>query len=110
MADCPIHRTKIRVLTKHPITHAICTANIYKMGTTLPKGELESGQCRNNTYMFLYRYTTRTDDTKPAGWESLREFPSLVQKVFGKAGRVSPAVEEPSFLMAADGDERRRKK
>ena len=110
VADCPIHRTKIRVLTKHPITHAICTANIYKMETTLPKGELESGQCRNNTYMFLHRYTTRTDDTKPAGWQSLREFPDLIQKVFGKAIRVSPSLEEVATPRAAEGGVRRRKK
>ncbi|HZZ84763.1 MAG TPA: hypothetical protein VFE30_09515 [Anaeromyxobacteraceae bacterium] len=94
--DCPIHRTRIKVRTQHPITHAICTANIYKMDTTLPQGELESGQCRNNTYMFAYRYTTRTEDIKPVGWRSFREFAELVQQIFGRARHVRTATPLPS--------------
>jgi len=82
--DCPIHRTKINIKTNHPIEHCIVTANIYKMDTTQPEGELRSGQCRNNTYMFRHKYTTRRDpkEYRPAGWKSFSEFPKLVKKVF----------------------------
>lgn len=85
IADCPIHRTKIKVKTKHQVVHAIVTANIYKMNTEKPQGELESGQCRNNTYMFKHKYTTRMDDieVRPEGWYRFTAFPSLVANVFG---------------------------
>lgn len=82
--DCPIHRTQVKVLTNHPITHCIVTANIYKIDTTQPQGELMSGQCRNNTYMFRHKFTTRNDATefRPPSWASFSMFPSLVQSVF----------------------------
>lgn len=84
--DCPIHRTEIKIKTEHPIVHSIVTANIYKIDTTQPHGELESGQCRNNTYMFRHKYTTRNDmrEVRPPAWKSFAEFPSLVERVFGE--------------------------
>ena len=83
--DCPINRTEIKIKTEHRIVHSIVTANIYKIDTTQPHGELESGQCRNNTYMFKHKYTTRRDDkeVRPAAWRSFAEFPALVEQVFG---------------------------
>lgn len=83
IADCPINRTNIRIKTSHPITHTIVTANIYKIDTTQPYGELESGQCRNNTYMFEHKYTTRNDkeEVKPPSWKSFSEFPNLVEQI-----------------------------
>ena len=85
VSDCPIHRTEIKIKTDHPIVHSIVTANIYKIDTTQPHGELLSGQCRNNTYMFKHKYSTRNDtaELRPLGWSSFDEFPSLVEKVFG---------------------------
>lgn len=82
--DCPIHRTKVKIKTQHPIEHCIVTANIYKIDTTQPHGELESGQCRNNTYMFRNKYTTRDDpiERRPNGWDSFSEFSKLVEQVF----------------------------
>lgn len=82
--DCPIHRTRVKVITQHPIEHCIVTANIYKIDTTQPEGELNSGQCRNNTYMFRHRFTTRNDEkeVRPTGWHSLSDFPALVERVF----------------------------
>lgn len=84
VTDCPIHRTRIEVGTLHPITHCIVTANIYKIDTTQPGGELTSGQCRNNTYMFKHKYTTRNDnrEIRPNSWESLSNFPELVNLIF----------------------------
>lgn len=83
--DCPINRTRIKIPTKHPITHCIVTANIYKIDTTQPYGELTSGQCRNNTYMFKHKYTTRNDsqEIRPSGWDSFSGFPGLVKMVLG---------------------------
>jgi hypothetical protein len=82
--DCPINRTQIRIKTQHPIVHCIVTANIYKIDTTLPHGELQSGQCRNNTYMFKHKFTTRNDPTeiRPGSWKSFAELPFLVESVF----------------------------
>lgn len=90
--DCPIHRTRVKIKTSHPIEHCIVTANIYKITSTQPQGELTSGQCRNNTYMFLHRYTTRNDATeiRPAGWASFSEFTKLVQKTFQARPRRLP--------------------
>jgi hypothetical protein len=83
VSDCPINRTRIKIKTKHPITHAIVTANIYKIDTTQPYGELVSGQCRNNTYMFEHKYTTRNDkqEVRPPSWKSFSEFPNLVENI-----------------------------
>lgn len=82
--DCPIHRTSIRVKTQHPIIHSIVTANIYKIDTTQPGGELTSGQCRNNTYMFRHKYTTRNDsrEVRPASWKGFSAFPDLAESTF----------------------------
>jgi len=82
--DCPINRTRIKVRTAHPIHHAIVTANIYKIDTTQPEGELRSGQCRNNTYMFKHKYTTRNDpaEFRPPSWQSFDAFPTLIEAVF----------------------------
>ena len=82
--DCPINRTRIKVQTRHRIKHCIVTANIYKMGTTQPQGELHSGQCRNNTYMFRHKYTTRNDlhEFRPPSWASFSEFPTLIEQTF----------------------------
>lgn len=82
--DCPINRTRIKIKTYHPVTHAIVTANIYKMDTTQPHGELLSGQCRNNTYMFKHKFSTRRDaeEARPPSWKGFAEFPSLVEQVF----------------------------
>lgn len=82
--DCPIHRTSIRVKTLHPIIHSIVTANIYKIDTTQPGGELTSGQCRNNTYMFRHKYTTRNDkqEVRPESWKGFSAFPGLVESTF----------------------------
>ncbi len=82
--DCPIHRTSILVKTQHRITHCIVTANIYKIDTTQPHGELTSGQCRNNTYMFKHKYTTRNDkvEIRPSSWQEFSAFPDLVESVF----------------------------
>ena len=84
VSDCPINRTKIKVKTKHPITHSLVTANIYKMDTTQPEGELGSGQCRNNTYMFKHKYTTRNDliENRPASWSSFSEITTLINKTY----------------------------
>ncbi|WP_404937286.1 BsaWI family type II restriction enzyme [Pseudomonas sp. JDS08PS003] len=84
VTDCPINRTNIRIRTQHPITHSIVTANIYKIDSTQPFGELESGQCRNNTYMFKHKYTTRNDsiERRPQSWKSFSEFPELVKQVY----------------------------
>ncbi len=84
--DCPINRTEIKIKTAHPIVHSIVTANIYKIDTTQPQGELGSGQCRNNTYMFKHKYTTRNDEKefKPSAWKSFADFPLLVEQVFDK--------------------------
>ncbi|MCJ2183927.1 hypothetical protein MTR62_14665 [Novosphingobium sp. 1949] len=84
--DCPINRTRIKIKTAHPITHAIVTANIYKIDTTQPEGELQSGQCRNNTYMFKHKYTTRDDNQeyRPPSWKNFSDFPNLVEAVFGR--------------------------
>lgn len=83
--DCPIRRTRVKVKTLHPITHCIVTANIYKIDTTQPGGELTSGQCRNNTYMFRHKFSTRNDaiEVRPFSWDSFSKFPELVQSVFG---------------------------
>lgn len=93
--DCPIHRTEIKIKTAHPIVHSIVTANIYKIDTTQPHGELESGQCRNNTYMFKHKYSTRNDEreVRPPAWKSFADFPLLVEQVFG--GYLSGASAEP---------------
>lgn len=82
--DCPINRTEIKIKTKHPITHCIVTANIYKIDTTQPHGELESGQCRNNTYMFKHKYTTRNDsiEIRPPSWKSFSDITDLVKSVY----------------------------
>ena len=82
--DCPIHRTRVKIFTKHPIVHSIVTANIYKMDTTQPHGELTSGQCRNNTYMFKHKFTTRRDskEVRPAGWSSFSDFTAVVRQTF----------------------------
>jgi len=82
--DCPVRRTKVKMKTRRKITHCIVTANIYKIDTTLPQGELSSGQCRNNTFMFEHRFSTRNDpaEVRPAGWNSFAEFPALVTAVF----------------------------
>jgi hypothetical protein len=82
--DCPVNRTRVKIRTKHPIEHAIVTANIYKIDTTQPEGELNSGQCKNNTYMFRHKYTTRNDskEFRPPGWHSFSEFPKLIMRVF----------------------------
>lgn len=84
--DCPIHRTKIKIKTAHPIIHSIVTANIYKIDTTQKHGELLSGQCRNNTYMFKHKFTTRNDadEIRPPAWKGFSEFPALVEEVFGQ--------------------------
>ena len=96
VSDCPIHRTQVKIKTQRHIDHCIVTANIYKIGTTQPEGELRSGQCRNNTYMFRHKFTTRNDprEYRPPGWKSLSEFPSLVRQIFQKSVAPSaPAVE-----------------
>lgn len=82
--DCPINRTRINIRTQHQIKHCIVTANIYKIETTQPQGELHSGQCRNNTYMFKHKYTTRDDprEYRPQSWRSFTEFPTLVEETF----------------------------
>ncbi len=82
--DCPINRTKVKVNTTHPIVHSIVTANIYKIDTTHPQGELGNGQCRNNTYMFRYKYTTRNDATefKPESWRSFSEITQLIREIY----------------------------
>ncbi len=84
VSDCPIHRTQIKIKTKHTIAHSIVTANIYKIDTTQPHGELTSGQCRNNTYMFKHKFTTRNDaqEIRPPAWKSFSDFPSLIESVF----------------------------
>jgi len=82
--DCPINRTQIKVKTQHPIIHSIVTANIYKIDTTQPHGELGSGQCKNNTYMFKYKYSTRNDsqEVRPSSWRSFSEFTKLVSQTY----------------------------
>lgn len=84
VADCPVRRTEVRLQTQRTITHSIVTANIYKIDTTQPEGELGSGQCRNNTFMFEHRYTTRCDvrELRPAGWQGFNHFPDLVRRIF----------------------------
>lgn len=102
--DCPIHRTEVKIKTEHPIYHSIVTANIYKIDTTQPHGELESGQCRNNTYMFKHKYTTRNDarEVRPPAWRSFAEFPSLVEDVFGRylsgPGACAAQPQRPSSI------------
>jgi len=99
VADCPIHRTQVKIKTKHPIEHCVVTANIYKIGTTQPEGELRSGQCRNNTYMFRHKFTTRSDprEYRPSGWKSFAEFPALVKQVFEAA--VPPRLSDGQLLV-----------
>lgn len=82
--DCPIHRTRIKIKTQHQIVHSIVTANIYKIDTTQPHGELKSGQCRNNTYMFRHKFTTRNDsqEYRPPSWQTFSNFPVLIESVF----------------------------
>jgi hypothetical protein len=82
--DCPVRRTRVKLQTRRTITHCIVTANIYKIDTTQPQGELGSGQCRNNTFMFEHRYTTRHDaeEYRPEGWQGFDRFPRLVERVF----------------------------
>lgn len=94
--DCPINRTRVRIKTLHPITHCIVTANIYKMDTTQPEGELRSGQCRNNTYMFRHKFTTRNDarEHRPTGWLQFSHFTDLILAVF--APHASPPGVAPS--------------
>jgi hypothetical protein len=93
--DCPIHRTRVKIRTQHPIEHCIVTANIYKIDTTQPEGELRSGQCRNNTYMFRNKFTTRSDsrEYRPADWRSFVEFPRLVSTVFANRVRTDSAPQ-----------------
>lgn len=102
VADCPVRRTQVRMQTRRRITHSIVTANIYKMDTTMPEGELGTGQCRNNTFMFEHRYTTRNDDReyRPPGWESLSRFPQLIQETFSQTPTGAP---EPRLAMAQGG-------
>lgn len=93
--DCPVRRTKVTMQTKRAITHCIVTANIYKIDTTQPQGELDSGQCRNNTFMFEHRYTTRNDEReyRPEGWAGFDEFPALAEKIFGSVKPAAPAPD-----------------
>lgn len=92
VSDCPINRTRIKIKTSHPIAHCIVTANIYKIDTTQPQGELTSGQCRNNTYMFKHKYTTRDDaaEVRPPSWKSFSEFPALVQDIYSTYSKRQP--------------------
>jgi len=82
--DCPVRRTRVRMRTTRPITHCIITANIYKIDTTQPEGELGNAQCRNNTFMFKYKYTTRCDESQlmPDSWGYLSSFPELLRNVY----------------------------
>jgi hypothetical protein len=100
--DCPVRRTEVRLKTKRQITHSIVTANIYKIDTTMPEGELATGQCRNNTFMFEHRYTTRCDsaELRPAGWEGFDRFPALVDEIFTG---VSSAKGAAGLALAASG-------
>lgn len=84
ISDCPINRTKVKIKTEHPITHAIVTANIYKIDSTLPHGELSTGQCRNNTYMFKHKYSTRNDDVeiRPSSWSSFAEITNMIEETY----------------------------
>lgn len=106
VADCPIHRTQIKIKTQHTIVHSIVTANIYKIDTTQPHGELTSGQCRNNTYMFKYKFTTRNDaqEVRPSAWESFSAFPSLIESVFqpylDAQQQVAPLSSQPGIQQA----------
>lgn len=82
--DCPVRRTRVRMRTTRSITHCIITANIYKIDTTQPEGELGNAQCRNNTFMFKYKYTTRCDESQlmPNSWRYLSSFPELLQQIY----------------------------
>jgi hypothetical protein len=84
--DCPVRRTRVKMKTARPITHCIITANIYKIDTTQPEGELGNAQCRNNTFMFKYKYTTRCDDSQlmPDSWRYLSSFHALLQRVYAE--------------------------
>jgi hypothetical protein len=92
--DCPVRRTRVKMQTERAITHCIVTANIYKIDTTQPQGELDSGQCRNNTFMFEHRYTTRNDDReyRPNGWAGFNTFPALAGAIFGSVEPTEPAL------------------
>lgn len=92
VADCPVRRTQVRMKAQRRITHCIVTANIYKIDTTMPEDELGTGQCRNNTFMFEHRYTTRNDsrEYRPPGWESLSCFPQLIHETFGRTNKRRP--------------------
>lgn len=94
--DCPINRTKVKVKTKHPITHSIVTANIYKIDTTQPEGELANGQCRNNTYMFKHKYTTRNDpiENRPDSWKSFSNITQLISDTYQEYVK-TPISESP---------------
>lgn len=82
--DCPVRRTRVKMKTRRRITHCIVTANIYKIDTTMPQGELGTGQCRNNTFMFEHKFTTRNDagENRPAGWLGFDQLPLLALAVF----------------------------
>lgn len=97
--DCPVRGTKVKLQTERIITHCIVTANIYKIDTTQPEGELGSGQCRNNTFMFEHRYTTRNDarELRPSGWDGFNKFPELVRRVF--LGPVRRAPNPLQFVL-----------
>lgn len=84
VSDCPVRKTKVQLQSRRRIYHCIVTANIYKIDTTHPQGELASGQCRNNTFMFEHRYTTRNDpaEERPTGWLGFNEFPDLIESIF----------------------------
>lgn len=84
VSDCPIHKTAVTMGTHRPIQHCLVTANIYKIDTTQPEGELGSAQCLNNTYMFQHRFTTRNDETefRPDGWRSLTDIVPIIRDLF----------------------------
>lgn len=84
ICDCPVNRTKVVMKTKRKIVHAIITANIYKIETTQPEGELGNAQCRNNTFMFNYKYTTRSDRQQfvPDSWSGLSEIGDMLNRVY----------------------------
>jgi hypothetical protein len=104
--DCPVRRTRVKLRTRRIITHCIVTANIYKIETTQPQGELGSGQCRNNTFMFEHRYTTRHDERefRPEGWDGFSRFPDLVRTVFSdvSGGATSEVHLDPSIIDTGD--------
>lgn len=82
--DCPVNRTKVVMKTRREIIHAIITANIYKIDTTQPEGELGNAQCRNNTFMFKHKYTTRNDQRQyvPDSWSGLSEIGNMLSAVY----------------------------